>query len=98
MPACPHATRKTKELLDEFRWNGFEYPSYSPDLAYTYCHLFPYLKQFLGGQRFASDDALKKVTMNCLDTQVVEFYNTRVNGLKLVSGTTGASIFRMIMK
>jgi hypothetical protein len=42
-------------FLQEFGWEVFEHPAYSQDLAPSYFHLFPKLKEFLGGRRFKSE-------------------------------------------
>jgi hypothetical protein len=35
-------------MLQEFGWEVFEHPAYSPDWAPSDFHLFPKLKEFLG--------------------------------------------------
>jgi hypothetical protein len=42
-------------MLQEFGWEVFEHPAYSPDLAPSDFHLFPKLKEFLGGKRMETD-------------------------------------------
>jgi histone-lysine N-methyltransferase SETMAR len=54
--ARPHAAARTQAMLQEFGWEVFEHPAYSPDLAASDLHLFPKLKDFLGGRRFKSDE------------------------------------------
>jgi len=46
-------------MLKEIRWEAFEHPAYSPDLAPSDFSLFPTLKEFLGGRRFNSDEDVK---------------------------------------
>ena len=46
-------------MLQEFGWEVFEQPAYSPYLAPSDFHLFPTLKDFLGGRRFISDEEMK---------------------------------------
>jgi histone-lysine N-methyltransferase SETMAR len=46
-------------MLQELRWEVFEHPAYSPDLAPSDFPLFPTLKKFLGGRRFKSDEEVK---------------------------------------
>lgn len=58
--ARPHAAVMTTNLLQKFKWELFEHPPYSPDLAPSDFHLFPKLKDFLGGSRYGSDDELKE--------------------------------------
>jgi histone-lysine N-methyltransferase SETMAR len=54
--ARPHAAARTQAVLQEFDWEVFEHPAYSPDLAPSDFHLFRKLKEFLGGRRFRSDE------------------------------------------
>jgi hypothetical protein len=46
-------------MLQEFGWEVFEHLAYSPDLDQSYFHLFPKLKEFLGGRRCNSDVEVK---------------------------------------
>jgi hypothetical protein len=40
--ACPHTARQTQTLLhDEFHWDTFDHPPYSPDLAPSDFYYFP---------------------------------------------------------
>jgi histone-lysine N-methyltransferase SETMAR len=57
--ARPHAAARTQAMLQEVGWEVFEHPAYSPDLAPCDFHLFPKLKEFLGGRRFKSDEEVK---------------------------------------
>ncbi|GBM18099.1 hypothetical protein AVEN_186800-1 [Araneus ventricosus] len=49
-----HAAMRAQQVLQQFRWEVFDHPAYSPDLALTDYHLF--LKKLPGGQDFPSDD------------------------------------------
>jgi len=44
----PHTARKKQDLLEQFKWDVFVHPPYSPDPAGSDYHLFPQLKQHLG--------------------------------------------------
>ncbi|UYV77403.1 hypothetical protein LAZ67_15000881 [Cordylochernes scorpioides] len=57
--ARPHAARTTQTLLENFKWEIFTHPPYSPDLAPSDFHLFPALKLHLGGKHFANDDEVQ---------------------------------------
>jgi histone-lysine N-methyltransferase SETMAR len=46
-------------MLQEFGWEVFEHPAYSPDLAPSDIHLFPKFKKFLCGRRFKSNEEVK---------------------------------------
>ena len=43
-----------------FGFEQIDHPPYSPDLALSDFHLYRYLKELLGGKRFATDDERKK--------------------------------------
>ena len=45
-----HTARQTTDLLQQFGWDIFDHPPYSPDLALSDFHLFLHLKRFLSGQ------------------------------------------------
>lgn len=58
--ARPHTARHTTTVLQQFGWELFDHPPYSPDLAPSYFHLFLHLKKFLSsGQHFHYDEELK---------------------------------------
>jgi transposase len=58
--ARPHTARLTQTLLrDEFHWDPFDHPPYSPDLAPSDFHLFLKMKEHLAGQRHADDEDLR---------------------------------------
>jgi hypothetical protein len=54
----PHTAARTPELLEHFKWELFDFPPYSPDLAPSNCHLFTSLKNWLGLQRFNCNEEL----------------------------------------
>ncbi|XP_039291117.1 WD repeat-containing protein 13-like [Nilaparvata lugens] len=57
--ARPPSAAVTKRLLDEFKWDVFDHPAYSPDLTPSDYHIFPELEKMLGGQSLRTDDALQ---------------------------------------
>ena len=58
--ARPHIARQTRALLGEqFYWDIFEHPPYSPDLAPSDFFLFPKVKERLADKRFTNDEDLK---------------------------------------
>ena len=62
----PHTARRSTHLLQEFGWEVFNHPPYSPDLAPSDLHFFLHLKKFLPGhrQRFLNNrEALMSVTV-----------------------------------
>jgi len=42
--ARPHTAAHTQALLQKFRWDLFDHPPYSPDLAPNDFHLFSWMK------------------------------------------------------
>lgn len=45
----PHTAAITHRLLGQFKWEMFEHPFYSPELAPSDYHSFLCLKSFLAG-------------------------------------------------
>ncbi|GBM70796.1 hypothetical protein AVEN_127342-1 [Araneus ventricosus] len=80
--ARPHTAAATQELLDQFRWEIFDHPPYSPDLPPSDFHLFLKLKEFLGGKRFGSDEEIENAVNTWLNELATEEYNMEI--LKLV--------------
>ncbi|UYV77404.1 hypothetical protein LAZ67_15000883 [Cordylochernes scorpioides] len=52
-------SRTTQTLLENFKWEIFTHPPYSPDLAPSDFHLFPALELHLEGKHFANDDEVQ---------------------------------------
>ena len=48
--ALPHTARRSTHLKQDFCWEVFNHPPYSPDLAPSDFHLLSHLKKFLYGQ------------------------------------------------
>ncbi|GBM52049.1 Histone-lysine N-methyltransferase SETMAR [Araneus ventricosus] len=78
----PHTAAATQELLDQFGWEIFDHPPYSPDLAPSDFHLFLKLKEFLGGKRFGRDEELENAVTTWLNELAAKEYDMRI--LKLV--------------
>ncbi|GBM41608.1 Mariner Mos1 transposase [Araneus ventricosus] len=57
--ASPHSAGVTQNLIQQFNWEQFNHPSYSPDLAPSDYHLFLNLKRDFGRRRFDSDEDAK---------------------------------------
>ena len=70
----PHVSRQTTALLDKFGWKLLDHAPYSPDLAPSDFHLFPKLKQHLGGQRFNTDEEVKEAVCKFIDGLAAEFF------------------------
>jgi histone-lysine N-methyltransferase SETMAR len=62
--ARPHTAAKTQEKIQDFRWELFNHPPYSPDLVPSDYFLFLHFKKWLGGQRFENDKELQNAVEN----------------------------------
>lgn len=79
--ARPHAARTTQTLLENFKWEIFAHPPYSPDLAPSDFHLFPALKLHLGGKHFANNDEVEAEANHWLRRQDTAWYNSGIKKL-----------------
>ncbi|UYV63039.1 hypothetical protein LAZ67_2002925 [Cordylochernes scorpioides] len=79
--ARPHAARTTQTLLENFKWEIFTHPTYSPELAPIDFHLFPALKLHLGGKHFANDDEVQAEANHLLRRQDTAWYNSGIKKL-----------------
>lgn len=79
--ARPHTAHCTVELLEQFKWEIFDHPPFSPDLAPSDYHLFPSLKNWLGSQCFSDDDELEAAVKNWLSSQAADFFKTGIRKL-----------------
>jgi histone-lysine N-methyltransferase SETMAR len=70
-------------MLQEFGWEVFEHPAYSPDLAPSDFHLFPKLKEFLGGKYMETDAEVKETVTAWFNGLAAEFYDEGI--VKLLS-------------
>lgn len=79
--ARPHSSIHTQNLIRSFGWEQIDHPPYSPDLAPSDFHLFRYLKEFLGGKRFATDDEVKEAVKDWLSSQAADVYDLGIQKL-----------------
>ncbi|UYV61266.1 hypothetical protein LAZ67_1004162 [Cordylochernes scorpioides] len=79
--ARPHAARTIQTLLENFKWEIFTHPPYSPDLSPSDFHLFPALKLHLGGKHFANDDEVQAEANHWLRRQDTAWYNSGIKKL-----------------
>jgi transposase len=79
--ARPHTAALTRVLPENFNWALFDYPSYSPDLTPGDYHLFYYLKNRLGSQRFSNNEDLSDGVKTWLISQVAGFVDTVIQKL-----------------
>ena len=70
----PFAPKIWSDLLND----QIDHPPYSPDFAPSDFHLFRYLKEFLGGKLFATDDAMKEAVQDWLSSQAADMYDLGV--------------------
>lgn len=58
--ARPQTANATKARLDSFGWDILNHPAYSSDLAPSDFHLFTFLKTYMGGKKFQTDEEEKQ--------------------------------------
>jgi histone-lysine N-methyltransferase SETMAR len=59
----------------------FDHPPYSPDLTPSDYHLFTYLKNWLGSQRFSNNEELMEGVKTFLSSQATDFFDTGIQKL-----------------
>jgi hypothetical protein len=79
--AHQHAAARMQVILREFGWEVFEHPAYSPDFAPSDFHMFPALKEFLGGRRFRSDKEVKDAIKKWLNGLAAEVYDEDIQNV-----------------
>jgi [histone H3]-lysine36 N-dimethyltransferase SETMAR len=79
--ARPHTANRTQGTLNDFKWEIFPHPPYSPDLAPSDYHLFPRMKNWLATQRFDDDAELRAGVTDWLTSQAAEFYDDGISKL-----------------
>jgi len=60
--------------LQDFRWTLFDHPPYSPDPAPSDLFLFLHFKQWLGRQRFETEEGFKNPIVNWFNSQAASSY------------------------
>ena len=75
--ARPHTANATTAAIVEKGWTILPHPPYSPDLAPSDFHMFGPLKDYLRGQQFVDDDAVKSAVKAWIRQCKPEFF---VNG------------------
>jgi transposase len=68
-------------VLEHFNLELFRHPPYSPDLAPSDYHLFSYLKNWLGSQRFNINEELMEGVKTCLSSHAAGFFDTAIQKL-----------------
>jgi hypothetical protein len=78
--ACLHTAARTQALLEQFSWELFDHPPYSPDFALRdYC-LFTYLKNWLGSQHVNNNEMIEGVK-TWLSSQAADIYDAGIQKL-----------------
>ena len=68
-------------MLQQFRWEVFDHPPYSPDLAPSDYHLFMHLKKWLASQSFEDDDRMKTDVTTWFKSLAADFFDTGIRKL-----------------
>ena len=78
----PHTVRRST-YLQEFGWEVFIHPPYSPDLAPSNFHPFLHLKKLLSSQlqRLQNDRRTEMSVTQWFQSQAADFYDTRTQKL-----------------
>jgi hypothetical protein len=72
---------RTRALLEHLNWELFDHPPHSPDLAPSDYHLFTYLKNWLGSQRFNNNEELMEGVKTRPSSQAADFFDTGIQKL-----------------
>ncbi|UYV62910.1 hypothetical protein LAZ67_2002419 [Cordylochernes scorpioides] len=64
--------------MENFKWEIFTHPPYSPELAPSDFHLYPALKWHLGGKHFANDDEVQAEANHWLRRQDTAWYKSGI--------------------
>jgi hypothetical protein len=64
--------------MEHFNRVLFDHPPYSPDLSPSDYHLFTYLKNWLGSQRFNNNGKLMEGVETWLSSQAAGFFYTGI--------------------
>jgi transposase len=79
--ARPHTAACIRELLENFSWELFGQPPYTPYLTLSHYHVFIYLKNWLGSQHFSNNDELVEGVITWLSSLAAEFFDTGIQKL-----------------
>jgi hypothetical protein len=71
----PHAAARTQALLEHFNWELFDHPVYSPGLSLSDYHMLSCLKNWMGSQRFNSNEELVEGIKMWLSSRVADFFD-----------------------
>lgn len=80
--ARPHTAKKTKEKLEELRFEVLPHPPYSPDLAPSDFHLFRSMQHSLSERNFRDEEEVKSFLIDFFDSKPQSFYERGIYNLK----------------
>jgi histone-lysine N-methyltransferase SETMAR len=69
-----HTAGRTRTLLEQFKWELFDHPPYSPDLAPSDYHLFMHIKNWFQSQPFNNNEELKADVETWLSSMAADFF------------------------
>ncbi|GBO30601.1 hypothetical protein AVEN_176716-1 [Araneus ventricosus] len=75
--ACPYSAVVTQQLLEHFKWDVSDHPAHSPNLTTSDFHLFPELKNQLGGQSFQKNEEIQSSVKAHLTSLAATFSKRR---------------------
>ncbi|GBO09212.1 hypothetical protein AVEN_36427-1 [Araneus ventricosus] len=76
-----HSAVVTQQLLEKYKWDVSDQPAYSLDLATSDFHLFPEMKNWLGGQSFQINDEIQRNVKAHLTILAAKFLKKRIGNL-----------------
>ncbi|GBM80403.1 Histone-lysine N-methyltransferase SETMAR [Araneus ventricosus] len=79
--ARPHSAVVIQQLLEQIKWDVSRHSTYSPDLATSDFHIFPELKNWLGGQSFQKNEEIQSKVKANLTSMAVTFYEEGIGDL-----------------
>lgn len=80
--APAHTSAIAMAKIHELHYELVDHPPYSPDLAPCDFHLFPNLKKWLGGKKFASNDEVIASVNEYFEDQDASFYSRGIAALE----------------
>jgi histone-lysine N-methyltransferase SETMAR len=69
-----HTARTTIDALETLEFEVLSHPAYSPDLAPSDFHFFPFLKRDLKGTHFTSHDEVKQAVTSWIEQRTPQFF------------------------
>jgi hypothetical protein len=83
MTARPHIAAPNQAIMEHLNWELFGHRPYNPDLAPSRYHLFTrtYRKNWLGSQRFNSNEELMESVKMWLSSQAADLFDRGIQTL-----------------